>query len=88
MATALLILSLARMAPSDLLIVRDWAHFGRIAEMINRDKAASPAWLERIGPERRGIFESQRERALWDEEHVEELLAGQRRDDFTSRPNR
>jgi hypothetical protein len=76
LATLLLIVSLGRMAPSDLLIVHDWAHFGRIAAMINRAKASTPVWLERIGPERRAIFESQRERVHWDEEHVYELLGG------------
>ena len=76
LATLLLLTSLGRMAPSDLRIVHDWAHFGRIAAMINRDKASSPAWLERIGPERRAIFESQGQRARHDKEHVDELLAG------------
>ncbi|MGH9462786.1 MAG: glycosyltransferase family 39 protein, partial [Vicinamibacteria bacterium] len=76
LATLLLLISLGRMAPTDLRIVHDWAHFGRIATMINRDKASSPSWLERIGPEGRAIFESQRQKAQWDEEHVDELLGG------------
>lgn len=74
LATLLLLVSLGRMAPVDQRIVHDWAHFGRIAEMINRDKAASTAWLERIGPPRRAIFEAQRQAAQWDKEHVDELL--------------
>ena len=88
LATLLLLISLGRMAPTDLLIVHDWAHFGRIAAMINRDKASSPAWLERIGPEGRGIFESQRRKAQWDEEHVDELLGSRPPQNLMPSPGR
>jgi hypothetical protein len=88
LATLLLLISLGRMAPTDLLIVHDWADFGRIAAMINRDKAASPAWLERIGPEGRALFESQRQEAQWNEEHVDELLGGRPPQNLMPSPDR
>jgi hypothetical protein len=88
LATLLLLVSLGRMTPTDLRIVHDWAHFGRIAAMINRDKASSPAWLERIGPQGRAIFESQRRKAQWDEEHVDELLGGRPPQNLMPSPER
>jgi hypothetical protein len=88
LATLLLLVSLGRMTPTDLRIVHDWAHFGRIAAMINRDKASSPEWLERIGPEGRAIFESQRKKAQWDEEHVDELLGGRPTQNLMPSPSR
>ncbi len=75
LSVALVLLSAARMAPTDQRIIEDWAHWGRIAEMINRDKATNQKWLERLGPERRAIFWEQMERAREEKEHVERLLA-------------
>ncbi len=79
LAVLLLLGSAARMAPADQRIIEDWAHWGRIAQMINRDKATNQKWLERIGPERRAIFWAQLERHRAEKEHVGQLLAG--RDD-------
>ena len=75
LATALLLISIARMMPVDQLIVADWAHFGRIALMINRNKEASLEWQKRIGPERLAIFRAQLERSREEKQHVERLLS-------------
>jgi hypothetical protein len=86
LVTVLLLISLARMVPADQLIVHDWAHFGRIAGMINRDKAESLEWQERIGPERRAIFWAQWERSREEKEHVERLLARRPEGGFPEAP--
>ena len=74
LAVGLLLFSVARMAPADQRIIQDWAHDGRIAEMINRDKATNQKWLERLGPERRAIFWEQLERVREEQEHVERVM--------------
>ena len=74
LAVLLLLISVARMAPADQRIIEDWAHWGRIAQMINRDRATDQKWLERIGPERRAIFWAQLERQRVEKEHVEQII--------------